>query len=783
MRVHSLLVLAFGLIIISVVQASKENAKAVSAEAVAEAKSIVEESQNDLKPHRRSKRTIGHIFDMFKKMMDGLFGGGKGGKGKGKGRGRGRGRGRRPGSPPGGYGAPQAPTRPGYGAPAPRPPPPPRNPGLSGGYAGGNAPPRRPQQAPNNYGGPVQQAPSNYGGPVQQAPSNYGGPAQTQNQDSYGSPQADPVGNQDSYGSPAAPAIGNQDSYGSPVSAPVGPTQSQYGGGSSGQRTPSSDFGPSSVFYEIPAPNLATEAPQGGRGAGAQDSYGSPQAAPISQNQDSYGSPQAAPVGAPDSYGSPQAAPQGTRQNSDSYGSPQAAPQAAPNSYSAAGNNPFTNSAPSAPNDYSSPQAAPVGNNYGAAAPAPVSNNPFIRQPSYGNSAAPLPVTNNDLSGSFVSQNQNSYGSPEAAPVSNNYGAAPVSNNYGAAPAPAPSPVTDLNLPDQPEIIIEGRGQNNNIDSYGGPALAPVGTSAPVPEDVIVSEKEAAPVGEIISTQVESEGEESPLFEDLRNVDFTKADESTEPIAVEGDPIEVDLSEGVVDLTNGLDIGPSGPVDLSGYNEPQDTTLSPTYDYESDDYEGALEYNDDEYFGDPDVPPEIPDLTNGVEEFDIRTEGEGDALADSQESYGDAQESVDYDAYDAQESYGNSADDEYYYDDEGEYYYDDYEEDQSAEEVEATTYAPEDGQNFISVPLMIEEVTDEDAAPVILAGTSDQAQPSYGGRSAVQNTVRSSRRAPYTFQNFLSSSQAEPAKRQISDWSQRLTKGRNRVVWRQFNLD
>ena len=140
---------------------------------------------------------------------------------------------------------------PGYGAPAPRPPPPPRNPGLSGGYAGGNAPRRpqqaRPQQAPNNYGGPVQQAPNNYGGPVQQAPSNYGGPQQQQAQDSYGSPQADPIANQDSYGSPQAAPIGNQDSYGSPVAAPVGP----QGGG---QRTPSSDFGPSSVFYEKLAP-------------------------------------------------------------------------------------------------------------------------------------------------------------------------------------------------------------------------------------------------------------------------------------------------------------------------------------------------------------------------------------------------------------------------------------------------------------------------------------------------------------------------------------------------
>ena len=142
MRLYSLLVLAIvAFSVVLVVQA--ENSLE---EKTLESKSIEESFNADLKPHRRSKRTIGHIFDMFKKMMDGLFGG-KGGKGKGKGRGRGK-RPRRPGANPG-YGAPQQAPRPSYGAPAPRPPPPPRNPGLSGGYAGGNAPPpRRPQQAP-----------------------------------------------------------------------------------------------------------------------------------------------------------------------------------------------------------------------------------------------------------------------------------------------------------------------------------------------------------------------------------------------------------------------------------------------------------------------------------------------------------------------------------------------------------------------------------------------------------------------------------------------------------
>ena len=79
MRLYSLLVLAIvAFSVVLVVQADNS-----LEEKTLESKSI--ESLNaDLQPHRRSKRTIGHIFDMFKKMMDGLFGG-KGGKGKGKG--------------------------------------------------------------------------------------------------------------------------------------------------------------------------------------------------------------------------------------------------------------------------------------------------------------------------------------------------------------------------------------------------------------------------------------------------------------------------------------------------------------------------------------------------------------------------------------------------------------------------------------------------------------------------------------------------------------------------
>ncbi len=544
-------------------------------------------------PHSRQKRTIGHIFDMFRKMMDSMFGGGKKGGKKGN-------RGRRPQRPGSAYGAPQAPSS-GYGAPQspssgygpPRrpsyggggggqrpPPPPPRGrPNLSGGYAGGQPPPRPPVRAPNNnYGGPqfnAAPAGDSYGGPqFNSAPAG----------DSYGSPQAPTLNNNnlDSYGSPQAQPLSAGDSYGSPQAAPI----SNYGRGqgSSAPRAPSQEFGPGSAIKILPAPNLATAAPPsapsnyGSPGLtpdtfAAPDSYGSPQAPALNSapNVDSYGSPQAPTLNAnsaPDSYGSPQAPAVGAP---DSYGSPQAnvlTPNSAPSSYGGP---------VSAPDSYGSPQQQQGGpiisiNN----APAPSPNNPFIRQPqsNYGNSAAPLPVTpgNNNLVGNFIPNSnpapapnsygapaQSSYGSPAPAP-------APAPGGYGA-PAPLPQPIQDIDLPQNTPIVIEGRGQSGqraqSIDAYGSPA--PVGTSAPVPDEILnerapdsyegAPRRDSTPVGELTSTKVEGEDDSapSPLFDDLRNVAFTSADDDEATEAVPRDPIEIDLTNNVVDLTNGLD--------------------------------------------------------------------------------------------------------------------------------------------------------------------------------------------------------------------------------------
>ena len=518
----------------------------------------------------------------------------------------------------------------------------------------------------------------------------------------------------------------------------------------------------------IPAPNLATEAPQGGRGA-AQDSYGSPQASPQGQrqNQDSYGSPQASPVGPTrqnqDSYGSPQSNPvsgQAPIQNQDSYGSPNAGVIVSGRGNSAPLSNSITNS-------YSQPQSNPVSNSYSQ--PQAISN-PFLSQSQYGNSAQPLPITNNDLSGSFVS-NEDSYGSPQQQ--NQNSG-----DSYGSPQGgnPPPAPITDVDLPETPEIVTARAPQNQ--DQYG--SLAPVGTSAPVPEDVLNELRgDEAPEGELADLQVDGEGEATPLFEDLRNVAFTSADDQTSTESYDDrEPIEVDLSNGIVDLTNGLDLSSSGPgeVDLTNYNQEQDqeTTLAPV------DYRG--DYDDEyEYIGDEDVPPELPeelyDVRSEEFEYDEDDESLAGAIVENQESYGQQAATQDDDS-----EY------EYYYD------YEEYEYNPDPEQLpdnldsyggnqeQYTTASPlaSSTANFISVPLMIEEVA-KDTAPVILAGSSDSANladsnslSSYGGN---RNTKR---RAPHTsFHQFLVES--PQAKRQ-ADWSQRLGARRNRV-WRQFNLD
>ena len=766
---------------------------------------------------------------MFRKMMGGLFGGKKN-KGNGGGGGGGsygappprrpRPGGRRPPQRPGaaygppppknpGYGAPppQNPN-PGYGAPRPQQPPPPQRP-LSGGYAGGRrpqVPPRRPNQRPNNpgYGAPR---------PPQQAPpSNYGGPQsqpQAQNPDSYGAPVADPISDPDSYGAPAADPVG-PDSYGAPAADPVGPDSygapqadpiSTYGRGQSSAppRSPGGSFGPGSAIKILPAPNLATEAPPGvvrdqlGQ-SGGPDSYGAPQANSISAGGgDSYGSPQA-PPSAPDSYGSPQASPQ--QYDNNDIGSAQVTGGYIVSDDTGSG---------------------PVSNIGTGSGPVVNSENPFLQQQQYGNAAPPLPVTNN---GPFGTNTGSGAVPADLAPQD--------PDSYGAPEAPDAGPITDIDLPEG-SVVVEGRNQGPAQDLLGSP-VAPVGDGGIVP-DGLEGAGEAladpnlldAPEGELTGTELGETGEESPLFENLRDVAFTSPDEpATEALPA----LEIDLSGGsFVDLTNGLDDGPeSFEVDLTDDIGPSADDLEQNYEYDDEttpsgpEYEYADEYVSDDYYeGDENIPPEFPEIIEDVDVFDSTPPTEIDLREQSeaqQEAYGDAQE-----------TYGNEKAADYYgdeyaeYENDDEYYYE-YEDDQASGSQTTEAIPVEDGGNFISVPLMIEEVEDPAAAPVILAGTENQpeapsgpggttaaggvddlrSQPDddllsqYGGgqtsggngidlREDQARVARTSkRRAPNTFHHFLQQPLPQQAKRQ-ADWSQKIETRRRNRVWRQFNLD
>merc|ERR1712018_346090 len=139
-------------------------------------------------------------------------------------------------------------------------------------------------------------------------------------------------------------------------------------------------------------------------------------------------------------------------------------------------------------------------------------------------------------------------------------------------------------------------------------------------------------------------------------------------------------------------------------------------------YVGEEYVSDDYYEGDEDIPPEFPEIIEDVDVFDSTPPTEIDLRDQSeaqQEAYGDAQE-----------TYGNKKAADYYgdeyaeyegaeYEDDEEYYYE-YEDDQASGSQTTEAIPVEDGGNFISVPLMIEEVEDPAAAPVILAGTENQ---------------------------------------------------------------
>jgi len=149
--------------------------------------------------------------------------------------------------------------------------------GLKGGLKGGQNSAARPSYgAPSSSYGAPQGPPSNsYGAPQAAPSSSYGAPQGN----SYAAPQSAAQGNSyaapaqsNSYGAaPAAPAsrpaynggdsaaAPSRPNYGGGDSAAAAPSRPNYGGGDSSSS--SQQFGPSSVFKVLPAPNLATGAP------------------------------------------------------------------------------------------------------------------------------------------------------------------------------------------------------------------------------------------------------------------------------------------------------------------------------------------------------------------------------------------------------------------------------------------------------------------------------------------------------------------------------------------
>ncbi len=411
--------------------------------------------------------------------------------------------------PQGGYGAPQGPVvnnRPqapisdGYGAPqgpvlTPRAP-------VQDGYGAPQGPivnnrPSAPVQ--DGYGapqGPVVQTPVQDGYGAPQGPVIGGGASQntavrqpvSNVQDGYGAPQGPVIGNsqpvrnqvanQDSYGSPQGAVIGsnsqpvrnqvaNQDSYGSPQGQVIGssqPVRNQQPGGlipgnlitlnSPNYNPPSSSasigvsqsIAPQSisdnVIKMLPAPNLATAAPTSVQGQSAGGFSSSPAA-------DSYGVPSGQVVNTggvltlqPDTNSGPSPPAQ------DSYGIPQGGVITNQNN-----NNNAVNT---------------IRDNKGIAQ-VPLSGVTTVMNPFTGHPTT-VPVT---------------VASPAAASQ------APDSYSVGQQPAPVitnrqPNNVVSGNAPPAPTSNTASAAAAGATDAYGSP-LAPVGTSAPVPDEYSVN--------------------------------------------------------------------------------------------------------------------------------------------------------------------------------------------------------------------------------------------------------------------------------------------------------
>lgn len=310
-----------------------------------------------------------------------------------------------------------------------------------------------------------------------------------------------------------------------------------YGGGRPPARPASTQFGPSNAIKMLPAPNLAGLGPPpqaGGRpgslgspsldpGPGSParpagpDSYGAPQARPIAAAPtDSYGAPEAAPISTGDSYGAPAAAP--VTAGGDSYGSPAASPVTGGGeellaAVGAAGLQPQYGAG--ALNTYASPGAEPIiSDNSDTAAPAIDSYGgavgPVVSLPNLDPSPAPAPAPD-------------SYGGAVApvleaapAPAYDDYDpsdipadqAAPVITDNAAAPAVDIDDYDPSDIPADQAEPLAGYGRDA-VDVYGS-ALAPVGTSAPVPDEIFTVDSNAP---SSIDSYSPTEGEEFSLSE------------------------------------------------------------------------------------------------------------------------------------------------------------------------------------------------------------------------------------------------------------------------------
>lgn len=238
--------------------------------------------------------------------------------------------------------------------------------------------------------------------------------------------------------------------------------------------------------------------------------------------------------------------------------------------------------------------ARPASDSYGSP------ENPFLSQ--YGNAA---PQASPDLAGNFVPSDQNQ---PGRAPT----------DSYGSPGSEAGINPRIVGNPNQ--LAEEAVGAR---DVYGSP-VAPVGTSAPVPQEIITAARlpdsyrgqggDDGPEGEVTRLKVEGE---DPLFDNLRDNAFTTAgvDDSTSarpdpPASTTRNALKVDLSSsGEVDLTNGLDQDSgSQSVDLTGnddnYDDGATTTVVPLFPG----YEDTDDYDQDNYqYDDSDVKtPGLP---------------------------------------------------------------------------------------------------------------------------------------------------------------------------------